>query len=175
MSTQSAIHWPEKYTPGYTDNYVSNEIIVKDLSVNDVWPYLTSTAYWTKYYKNASDITFPQCGGPELTADVNFSFSTFGFPLLAAKVVEFVAPAQEGQVARLSQTAKQDRSPEDKLDVLHAWLLEDLDGGRVRISTQESQIGKPAVDLAKASPSPMLDGHQDWLNGLRDYALKHKK
>lgn len=59
--------------------------------------------------------------------------------------------------------------------MLHAWLLEDLDGGRVRISTQESQIGKPAVDLAKASPSPMLDGHQDWLNGLRDYALKHKK
>jgi hypothetical protein len=36
MATQSAINWPEKYTPGSTDNYVSNEIIVKDLSVNDV-------------------------------------------------------------------------------------------------------------------------------------------
>ncbi|KAL7330221.1 hypothetical protein PS15p_205190 [Mucor circinelloides] len=101
-------------------------------------------------------------------------FSTFGFPPLAAKVVEFAAPAQ-GQIARLSWTAKQDGSPEDKLDVLHAWLLEDLDGGRVLILTQESQIGRPAADLAKTSPNPMLNGHQDWLNGLRDYALKHKK
>ena len=74
----------------------------------------------------------------------------------------------------MSWTAKQDGSPEEKLDVLHAWLLEDLDGGRVRILTQESQIGKPAVDLAKANPNPMLNGHQDWLNGLRDIALKNK-
>ncbi|CEP15486.1 hypothetical protein [Parasitella parasitica] len=173
MATQSAIHWPEKYTPGFTDNFVSNEIIVKGLSVNDIWPYLANTAHWTKYYKNASDITFPRGGGPELAADLDFSFSTFGFPPLAAKVVEFVAPAK-GQAARLSWTAKQDRSPEEKLDVLHAWLLEDLDGGRVRILTQESQIGKPAADLAKANPNPMLNGHQDWLNGLREIALKNK-
>ncbi|KAG2205585.1 hypothetical protein INT46_005505 [Mucor plumbeus] len=173
MTTQSAINWPKKYTPGLTDNYVSNEIIVKDLSVNDVWKYLVDTKYWTKYYKNASDITFPNGGGDELAADIDFSFSTFGFPPLDAKVIEFVAPAK-GQAARLSWTAKQDGSPQEKLDVLHAWLLEDLDGGRVRILTQESQIGKPAADLAKANPNPMLNGHQDWLNGLRDIALKNK-
>ncbi|KAI8642116.1 hypothetical protein BD408DRAFT_402906 [Parasitella parasitica] len=164
MANQSAIHWPEKYTPGLTDNFVSNEIIVKGLSVNDVWPFLANTTHWTKYYKDASDITFPQGGGPELAADLDFSFSTFGFPPLSAK----------GQAARLSWTAKQDGSPDEKLDVLHAWLLEDLDGGRVRILTQESQIGKPAADLAKANPNPMLNGHQDWLNGLREIALKNK-
>lgn len=173
MATQSAINWPKEYTPGLTDNYVSNEIIVKDLSVNDVWKYLVDTTHWTKYYKNASDITFPNGNGPELAADIDFSFSTFGFPPLGAKVIEFVAPAK-GQAARLSWTAKQDGSPEEKLDVLHAWLLENLDGGRVRILTQESQIGKPAADLAKANPNPMLNGHQDWLHGLRDIALKNK-
>jgi len=36
----------------------------------------------------------------------------------------------------------------------------------VRILTQETQKGKPAQDLAKAKPNPMINGHQDWLDGL---------
>ncbi|WP_308114508.1 hypothetical protein [Streptomyces sp. ISL-12] len=50
--------------------------------------------------------------------------------------------------------------------MLHAWLVEDLPGGRVRILTQESQFGKPAADLAGQTPNPMLNGHQAWLDGL---------
>ncbi|WP_064118109.1 hypothetical protein [Pseudomonas fluorescens] len=26
--------------------------------------------------------------------------------------------------------------------------------------------GKPAEDLAKAKPNPMINGHQEWLDGL---------
>ena len=55
---------------------------------------------------------------------------------------------------------------DDRLDVHHAWLIEDLSGYRVRILTQETQKGKPAEDLAKAKPNPMINGHQDWLDGL---------
>ena len=44
----------------------------------------------------------------------------------------------------------------------HAWLVEDLAGGRVRILTQESQIGRPAAELAGKKPNKMLLGHQDW-------------
>ena len=47
----------------------------------------------------------------------------------------------------------------------HAWLIEDLPNGRVRILTQESQIGKLAAGLANKKPSMMLLGHQDWLDG----------
>jgi len=36
----------------------------------------------------------------------------------------------------------------------------------VRILTQETQEGKPAEDLAKAKPNPMINGHLDWLDGL---------
>jgi hypothetical protein len=50
--------------------------------------------------------------------------------------------------------------------VIHAWLLEDLPGGRVKVLTQESQIGKPAQAMAMAKPNPMLTAHQDWLEGL---------
>lgn len=31
------IIWPSRYTPGTTDNYVSNEVIVKGLSAAQVW------------------------------------------------------------------------------------------------------------------------------------------
>ena len=55
---------------------------------------------------------------------------------------------------------------DDRLDVLHAWLIEDLSDKRVRILTQEVQNGKPAKELAKAKPNPMINGHQEWLDGL---------
>jgi hypothetical protein len=171
MTFQSAINWPKRYLPGTTDNFVSNEIIVKDLTVKDVWPFLTNTSTWTIYYNNVSDISFPK-GGPKLVENIHFSFSTFGFPPLAVEVVEFVPPSD--QPARISWIAKQDGSLDQQLDVLHAWLLEDLPEGRIRILTQESQIGKPAKLLAKQLPNPMLNGHQDWLNGLRDISLKNK-
>jgi hypothetical protein len=44
--------------------------------------------------------------------------------------------------------------------------VEDLREGRVRVLTQESQIGKPAGQLAGKRPNMMLLGHQDWLDGL---------
>jgi hypothetical protein len=59
--------------------------------------------------------------------------------------------------------------------VIHAWLLEDLSGGRLRILTQESQKGKPARTLAKTQPNPMINGHQQWLDGLVEAARKAKK
>jgi hypothetical protein len=54
----------------------------------------------------------------------------------------------------------------------HPWLIEDLPGGRVRILTQESQKGKPAQELAKKKPNVMINGHQDWLDGLVAAARK---
>ncbi|GGW84232.1 hypothetical protein AB0E64_37765 [Streptomyces caelestis] len=45
-------------------------------------------------------------------------------------------------------------------------MEEDLPGGRVRILTQETQIGRPAAEPARQTPNPMLNGHQVWLDGL---------
>ncbi|MFE6961676.1 SRPBCC domain-containing protein [Streptomyces sp. NPDC057696] len=165
MTTQNAINWPEKYLPGTRDNFVSNEVIVQGLTAAQVWRYLVDTSAWESYYDNVADIAFPQGDGPGLKTDTLFSFGTFGFPPLDAHVVEFQDPAQDVP-GRLSWTAKQDGTPEEQLDVLHAWLVEDLPGGRVRILTQETQIGRPAAALAEERPNPMLNGHQAWLDGL---------
>ncbi len=61
-----------------------------------------------------------------------------------------------------------------RLDVHHAWLIEDLSGNRVRILTQETQNGNPAKELAATKPNPMINGHQEWLDGLVEAARKAK-
>ncbi len=161
---QNSIIWPEGYLPGTTDNFCSNEVIVKGLKISDIWPLLANPFEWPTYYQNSSDIEFILEENTMLAADVRFRFKTFGFPI-EAQVTEFVPPV-EGQPARLAWHGWAEGDAETRLDVIHAWLIEELEGGRVRILTQETQIGNPAKELAKAKPNPMINGHQDWLEGL---------
>ncbi|MBW4741480.1 hypothetical protein KZY67_08200 [Prevotella melaninogenica] len=155
------IYWPEEYLPRTTDNFVSNEVIVKDLKAEDVWPYFTHATVWEKYYSNSSNARYKDEGKTELYPNAPFFFKTFGFPI-DAEVVEFEAP-KDG-IARIAWHGWAEGDADHRLDVIHAWLLEELPGNRLRILTQESQIGKPAAELA--GTNVMIDGHQSWLNGL---------
>lgn len=167
----NAINWPEGFVPGFTDNFVCNEMIISGLNVNDVWPLLSQPLLWPEYYKNSADVHFYDNKGPELENGVRFYFSTFGF-LVEAQVVEFVPPT-EGKPARLAWHGwAGEKDTAQRLDVHHAWLMEDLSGHRVRILTQETQNGVPAKDLANTRPNPMLNGHQEWLDGLIRAAKK---
>lgn len=165
------IIWPEDYIPGFTENFVSNEIIVAGLSAAKIWPFLANPAQWPSYYGNSANVRFYDDQRPELAEGVRFYFETFGFPVEAA-CTEYVAPAigQPGRVAWHGWAGEGDT----RLDVHHAWLVEDLQGGRVRVLTQETQKGKPALELAKAKPNPMINGHQDWLEGLVSIATARR-
>lgn len=168
-----SIHWPQGFIPGFSDNFASNEIIMTGLDASEVWLWLTQTSAWERYYSNASDIVFHDASGPTLTIGSRFSFTTFSFPV-EAEVVEFVVPRGEipGRLAWHGWVGSAE-SPE--LDVHHAWLIENLSSGRVRILTQETQNGQPARDLASTLPNPMLNAHQEWICGLANYALSQKK
>lgn len=167
----NTINWPAGYIPGFTDNFASNEVIVAGLSAADVWPLLSGAPLWPSYYPNSANIRFYDDKGPELENGVRFYFETFGFPV-EAQVVEYVAPGA-GKPGRLAWHGWAGEADTDtRLDVHHAWLVEDLSDGRVRILTQETQNGKPAQDLAKTKPNPMINGHQDWLDGLVAAARK---
>jgi hypothetical protein len=155
------IFWPEDYIPGFTDNFASNEVIVAGLSASDVWPFLSKAPLWPTYYANSANIRFYDGKGPEL--------ETFGLPV-EAQVLEAVPPA-EGKPVRLGWHGWGGEG-ETRFDIYHAWLIEDLAGGRVRILTQESQKGKPIQELAKKKPNVMINGHQDWLDGLVAAARK---
>jgi hypothetical protein len=171
--TMNAIIWPEGYLPGFTENFASNEVIVSGLSAADIWPFLATPALWPDYYANSANIRFYDAKGPVLSDGDRFYFETFGFPV-EAQCNEFVAPSigQPGRVAWHGWAGEE--GADDRLDVHHAWLVEDLDGGRVRILTQETQKGKPAATLHATKPNPMINGHQDWLDGLVDAARKAK-
>ncbi|MFR0690563.1 SRPBCC domain-containing protein [Enterobacterales bacterium AE_CKDN230030158-1A_HGKHYDSX7] len=158
------IFWPEGYLPGLTDNFASNEVIVAGLGAREVWPQLADTRAWPGYYGNVADIVFQDGSGPLLNLGARFAFKTFGFPI-EAEVTEYVPP-RDGEPGRVAWHGWAEGDSETRLDVHHAWLVQDLPGGRVRILTQETQNGKPAQELARTRPNPMINGHQDWLDGL---------
>lgn len=177
--TQAAIIWPDKFLPGTTDNYVSNEIIAKDVTAAQVWALLADISKWPSYYKNCDAITPPNRSGSDsdsgsgsgstlLQKDDHFQFATFGFPPLHAYVQESVAPSSPGGTGGASGAGRIAwyAPVEDGVEVYHAWVVEDLPGNRVRVLTQESQIGEVFVGLREDKPNKMLLGHQDWLDGL---------
>lgn len=159
----NSIQWPVGYVPGFTDNFCSNEVIVKDLTVAKLWPLLVTPALWPTYYSNSANPRIYNSNSAELALGDRFYFETFGFPV-EAQVVELIAPVA-GQAARIAWHGWAGEG-DSRLDVHHAWLLEDLPEGRVRILTQETQNGAPAKELAAAVPNPMINGHQQWLDGM---------
>ncbi|MFF3023816.1 SRPBCC domain-containing protein [Gottfriedia sp. NPDC057948] len=168
------IIWPKGFLPGMTDNFASNEIIVANLSAAEFWDYLNDTSKWELYYSNVDTISFHNVTGPELNQGAHFRFNTFGFPF-EAEVVEYEPPTND-KPARLAWHGWEEGSTEDDaLHVHHAWLLEDLPEGRVRILTQETQNGKVAKKLAETKPNPMINGHQEWIDGLAKAAAKQKR
>lgn len=165
--TQNAIIWPSRFRPGFVDNWVSNEVIEANLSAADIWPLLATITKWESYYLNCSQIAPPQ-HGPTLQRGDVFKFATFGLPQLSCSVEECVEPAA-GVPGRLAWRGWMDGDGAGEnlaAEAYHAWLVEDLDGGRVRILTQESQVGEVVVQMREADPKMMLNGHQDWLLGL---------
>ncbi|MDC7429289.1 SRPBCC domain-containing protein [Acinetobacter baumannii] len=169
----NSINWPEGYLPGETDNFCSNEMIVKGLTTAEVWPYLVNAYVWPSYYANSSNVQLPD-GSEQLCEDMVFFFETFGFPV-DAHIVEFVAPKTD-EPARIAWHGwAGEMGTAERLDVHHAWLIEDLEGGRVRILTQETQNGQSAKELAQVKPNPMINGHQDWLDGLVTAVSRAKK
>jgi hypothetical protein len=150
MSTQSSIIWPEHFKPGTTDNFVSNERIAKDITSTQIWALLANISKWESYYKNCAQITMPS-SGPFLHKSDVFKFSTFGFPPLTCSVEESEAPESNGRAGRIAWSSM---TPEG-LEIYHAWLVEDLEGQRVRILTQESQIGPVFKEWEVQKPNKM--------------------
>lgn len=159
-----SINWATDYLPGTTDNFVSNEVIASGITLDAVWANLVDTSQWATYYDNATNIKLDDPRDTTLHFGEHFRFDTFGFPI-DAQVMELVGPT-DGQVARLAWHGWQNGDADTQFDVYHAFVIERLADGRIRLLTQESQVGKPAVELAAQTPNPMLNGHQAWLDGL---------
>ena len=116
------VNWPQDYLPSTTDNFASNEIIVKGITAQDVFENLIDTSVWQSYYNNVADIYFYDGDAPKLKANTRFKFSTFGFPI-EAQVVEFEAPA-DGKPGRLAWHGWAEGDADHHLDVIHPKCAE---------------------------------------------------
>ena len=159
-----SINFPEKFTPGLTDNFVSNEVVFKDLDFDKILDGLLDTGKWETYYKNSSDVHMYNQDSTVLKNDTRFRFKTFGFD-----VEEYNLDAENG-VLRLAWHGWNEAEGDEFLDVYHAWLVQKLDRNCVRILKHESQIGTPAKELAKSVPNTMMHGLHAWLDGLVAFA-----
>lgn len=166
-------HGQIPFQTGFTDNFASNEIIVPGITAEEVFASLPDTCIWPTYYDNVDDVYFYHHDGPMLKKDTCFRFKTFAFPF-EAQVIDFERPSQ-GKPGRLAWHGWAEGDADHRLDVVHAWLIEDMPKGRVRILTQESQKGKPAKDLFNTNPDTMNIGHQDWIKGLARTVLESCK
>ncbi len=158
-----SIIWPAGYLPGTTDNFVSNEVISANANLDEVWRHLSTPSLWPSYYHNASQpfiYDAPEQAGVALTAGARFRFVTFGFDV-EGEVTELTPPG-DGQPGRIAWHGWVEGDEEQRLDVHHAWIVEALSHGRVRVLTQETQNGVPAQQLAAEQPNPMLNAHQAW-------------
>lgn len=79
-----AINWPKEFTPGFTDNFLSVETIVKDLSAEQVFPYLTHAYIWPEYYGGTKNVV--SVVGSEkviLNQCTKFNFNILGWDVQA--------------------------------------------------------------------------------------------
>lgn len=164
----NAINWPQTWLPGTTDNFVSNEVIVQDLSFETVVKNLIDSSQWEKYYYNSKDVEVANQDSAILKLNSEFKFKTFGFDVYA-KVSELEIDETK-KIARVAWMAWTKGEGKDHLEAYHAWLIEVLPQNRLRILTQETQKGEPAKALAHDDKFPMLNGHQAWLVGLVNYS-----
>lgn len=70
-----SINWPSEYLPRTTDNFVSNEAISNEITLEDTWINLVDTSNWETYYglKSIFETDFKRHSEPRLpsTAQIN--------------------------------------------------------------------------------------------------------
>ncbi|QNT78334.1 SRPBCC family protein [Entomobacter blattae] len=71
-------------------------------------------------------------------------------------MTEYVSPDMD-KVARVVWSAEVDGAePSQQLRVHHAWLFENLSENRVRLLTQETQMGEPAKKTGSRTAKPYV-------------------
>lgn len=154
--TNSAIRWPERYSPQNSPVHVVNRLTMA-APAEAVWKVLIRAADWSSYYANASKVVVDG-GGPDLTAGARFTWKTFGVDLKTQ--VQVFEP--NARIAWLATAPL--------LEAYHAWLIEPLPGGGCRVITEETQHGLVARAGRLLYPGRMEHWHQKWLEGLAERA-----
>ena len=144
--------WPTGFEPSNSSVFARNEIAIA-ASPDRVWRWLIRAARWPEWYSNSADVAFLAGNPPDLAADTQFRWKTFG-AAVTSRVIVFDPPHELGWDGHGVLTA------------YHGWLIEP-DGSGCRVITEETQNGI-VPKLAWWYIRPMLErGHQNWVESLK--------
>ncbi|MGO9453279.1 MAG: SRPBCC domain-containing protein [Candidatus Binataceae bacterium] len=144
--------WPAGFEPNSSSVFAHNEIVIA-ASPDRVWRWLIRAARWPEWYSNSANVTFLAADPPDLAANTQFRWKTFG-AAVTSRVIVFDPPHELGWDAR------------GVLIAYHGWLIEP-DGSGCRVITEETQNGI-VPKLAWWYLRPMLErGHQNWVESLK--------
>ncbi len=128
--TETAIRWPDRYSPDKAPVHVVNAITVA-APPQAVWTALVRAADWPSFYANASKIAV-EGGGTDLHAGARFTWRTFGVDL-RTEVKEF-EPFE--RIAWLAVAPG--------VEAYHAWLIRPAAGGCMWSPRRPSMASPPA-------------------------------
>jgi uncharacterized protein YndB with AHSA1/START domain len=148
------IHWPEGFDPATADLFSHNELVIH-ASCERVWGHIIDAARWPEWYPNSKDVRLIG-GGPLLTRQGVFRWTTFGFAL-ESRINEFVPYSRIGWYGYAPDTAP---------SFYHTWYLTPA-GDACRVITDEVGKGKDATHLRETDEGLMHRGHDLWLATLK--------
>ena len=118
--------WPVGFEPKQSSVFAHNQIAIA-APRERVWRWLIRAVRWPEWYSNSSSVTFLSGDPPDLAADTQFRWKTFG-AMVTSRVMVFEPPHELGWDAH------------GVLGAYHGWILEP-DGAGCRVITEETQNG----------------------------------
>jgi uncharacterized protein YndB with AHSA1/START domain len=147
------IHWPDGFHPEQADLFAHNEIVVH-ASCEKVFSNIAYAQVWPLWYPNSQNVTLLNSPDGKLHGGTRFSWDTFGVHI-DSRVHEFVPNSRIGWFG-----------DGPGMNAYHTFILLKTDGG-CHIVTEEVVKGPGAVEFRNKQPEAMHEGHDLWLNTLK--------
>jgi hypothetical protein len=154
----SAIHWPKGYVPEIAELFAHNEIMV-NASCKRVWQHLVEAQVWPNWYSNSKDVRIVDSVDGKLKKASKFNWNTFGLEIESV-IHEFVPDSRLGWFGK---------GPD--MQAYHTWLLTSV-GQQCKVITEEVTKGPAAAVWRKNDPGALHNGHDAWLERLKEVAEK---
>lgn len=152
----TAIHWPNEYSPAQAKFFVHNEIEI-NAPAAVVWDILVHATDWPKWYKGAKNVRLLNTHDTVLKEASVFSWETMGLKF-ESTIKEFV-PHE-----RLSWESKK-----KSIQGYHAWLIVPTKTG-CKLITDESQHGWLTFFEKLFQPKKLYKLHNVWLAEIKKKA-----
>jgi len=154
----SDIHWPEGFHPEQADLFAHNEIRVH-ASCDTVFANIANAEEWPSWYPNSHNVKLLDSADHKLHKGTHFSWETFGLNI-ESRVHEFLPNSRIGWFGDGTG-----------MNAYHTFLLLKTVEG-CHVITEEVVKGPGAIEFRKNQPNAMHEGHDLWLNTLKQLSEK---